>query len=144
MELGIITILVIPVTFTFFQSFVVLYMLVYGPLCHCLSDSTNYSWMFTYFVFVLTGLLSCICAILLWMASLDMSLDDMIKSRRSSERGRGQGRARRGRGRGPVGPFRGGRMTAAPHRGPLSVNSRPSSYAIAKASSNPWMTYSFC
>ncbi|KAF7130600.1 hypothetical protein RHSIM_Rhsim10G0177300 [Rhododendron simsii] len=61
------------------------------------------------------------------MASLDMSLDDMIKSRRSSERGRGQGRARRGRGRGTVGPFRGGRMAAAPRRGPLSVNSRPSS-----------------
>jgi THO complex subunit 4 len=74
------------------------------------------------------------------MASLDMSLDDMIKSRRNSERGRGTGRARRGRG--PGGSFRGGRMTVAPRRGPLSVNSRPSSYAIAKSfrrrKSFPW------
>lgn len=74
------------------------------------------------------------------MASLDMSLDDMIKSRRSTERGRGTGRARRGRG--PGGSVRGGRMTVAPRRGPLSVNSRPSSYAIAKSfrrrKSFPW------
>lgn len=69
------------------------------------------------------------------MASLDMTLDDMIKSRRNSERGgRGQGRARRGRGAG--GSFRGGRTTGAPRRGPLGVNARPSAYTIAKASSN--------
>lgn len=68
------------------------------------------------------------------MASLDMTLDDMIKSRRNSERGgRGQGRARRGRGAG--GSYRGGRATGAPRRGPLGVNARPSAYTIAKASS---------
>ena len=66
------------------------------------------------------------------MASLDMSLDDMIKNRRNNERGRGQGRARRGRGTG--GSFRGGRTTGAPRRGPLGVNTRPSAYTIAKAS----------
>ncbi|XP_059642632.1 THO complex subunit 4D-like isoform X2 [Cornus florida] len=66
------------------------------------------------------------------MASLDMSLDDMIKSRRNSDRVRGHGRARRGRG--PGRSFSGGRMTGAPpRRGPLGVNTRPSSYAIAKS-----------
>lgn len=80
------------------------------------------------------------------MASLDMSLDDMIKSRRNSERaGRGQGRGRYGRGRGgPGGSFRGGRTTGAPpRRGPLGVNTRPSAFTIAKASSNLWMSYAF-
>ena len=70
------------------------------------------------------------------MASLDMTLDDMIKSRRNTERGgRGQGRARRGRGAGGSfrgGSFRGGRTTGAPRRGPLGVNARPSAYTIAK------------
>ncbi|KAM3327895.1 THO complex subunit 4D isoform X1 [Capsicum galapagoense] len=70
------------------------------------------------------------------MASLDMSLEDMIKSRRNTERGgRGQGRARRGRGAGGSfrgGSFRGGRTTGAPRRGPLGVNARPSAYTIAK------------
>uniref|UniRef100_A0A3Q7IR51 RRM domain-containing protein n=1 Tax=Solanum lycopersicum TaxID=4081 RepID=A0A3Q7IR51_SOLLC len=59
------------------------------------------------------------------MASLDMTLDDMIKSRRNTERGgRGQGRARRGRGAGGSfrgGSFRGGRTTGAPRRGPLGT-----------------------
>ncbi|PHT64712.1 THO complex subunit 4D [Capsicum annuum] len=59
------------------------------------------------------------------MASLDMSLEDMIKSRRNTERGgRGQGRARRGRGAGGSfrgGSFRGGRTTGAPRRGPLGT-----------------------
>ncbi|KAA8547708.1 hypothetical protein F0562_004137 [Nyssa sinensis] len=52
-------------------------------------------------------------------------------SRRNTERIRGQARARRGRG--PRGSFSGGRMTGAPRRGPLGVNARPSSYAIAKS-----------
>lgn len=67
---------------------------------------------------------------------VDMSLDDIIKSRKKSERERGQGRVRRGRGRGrgPSGSVSGGRMTGAARRGPLS-NARPSSYTIAKASS---------
>ncbi|KAL8248878.1 hypothetical protein R6Q59_005746 [Mikania micrantha] len=60
------------------------------------------------------------------MASLDMSLDDMIKSRRSTERGRGRGRARRGRG--PTGP---------PRKGPLRVNARPSAFTIAKSFRRP-------
>ncbi|CAB4304163.1 unnamed protein product [Prunus armeniaca] len=76
--------------------------------------------------------------------ALDMSLDDMIKnSRGNRERTRG-GRAPRGRG-GPRGSFNagrmaagripGGRMTGAVRRGPIPVNTRPSSYTIAKASS---------
>lgn len=67
-------------------------------------------------------------------SSLDMSLDDRIKSRSNRGRGRGRGRTRpgRGAGRNPGG----GRMTTgAARRGPLMVNARPSSYAIAKASS---------
>lgn len=67
------------------------------------------------------------------MASLDMSLDDMIKSRRNNEKGgRGQGRARRGRGQG--GSVRGGRTTGALRKGALGVNARPSANRIAKAS----------
>ncbi|XP_052197164.1 THO complex subunit 4D-like [Diospyros lotus] len=65
------------------------------------------------------------------MASLDASLDDMIRYRRNSERGRGRGMAWRGRGRG--GSFSGRRMTGAPRRGPFGLNARPSSYAIAKS-----------
>ncbi|XP_031107085.1 THO complex subunit 4D isoform X1 [Ipomoea triloba] len=66
------------------------------------------------------------------MASLDMTLDDMIKSRRNSERGRGRGRPRRGRGAG--GSFRGGRPAGAPRSGgPLGVNARPSAHVIAKS-----------
>ncbi|XP_047972898.1 THO complex subunit 4D-like isoform X2 [Salvia hispanica] len=68
------------------------------------------------------------------MASLDMSLDDMIKSRKNTVKGgRGQGRPRRGRG-GPGGPSRGGRPPfGAPRRNPLGVNARPSAYTIAKS-----------
>lgn len=84
-------------------------------------------------------------------SSLDMSLDDRIKNR--SNRG-GRGRGGRGRaqpGRGPSGALNGGRMAGAVNsrrmtgagnggrtsgavrRGPLMVNTRPSSYAIAKS-----------
>lgn len=74
------------------------------------------------------------------MASLDMTLDDMIKSRRNTERGgRGQGRARRGRG----GSFRGGRTTGAPRKVPLGVNARPSANRIAKASSKLMESFAF-
>ncbi|CAI9780888.1 unnamed protein product [Fraxinus pennsylvanica] len=65
------------------------------------------------------------------MASLDISLDDMIKNRRSSDRGRGLGRPRRGGG--PGRSFRGGRTTGTQPRGPLSLNARPSVYTIAKS-----------
>ncbi|KAK9091555.1 hypothetical protein Sjap_024732 [Stephania japonica] len=66
--------------------------------------------------------------------SLDMSLDDLIKNRNISERGRGRGSTHRGRGRG--GSFgrgsgrAGGNMM---HRGALRANTRPSSFTIAKA-----------
>lgn len=72
------------------------------------------------------------------MASLDVSLDDMIKSRRTAEKGRGQGRAQRGRGRGG-GSFNGGAMRGKPNRGGrfLRVNTTAaqSAFNIAKASS---------
>ena len=65
-------------------------------------------------------------------SSLDMSLDDRIKSSRSNrERGRGRGRARAHTSRGTVrNPGVGGRITGAARRG---LNTRPSSYAIAKS-----------
>ncbi|KAK1410645.1 hypothetical protein QVD17_37182 [Tagetes erecta] len=69
------------------------------------------------------------------MASLDMSLDDMIKSRRATVRGRGRGRARGGRGQ--QRSFGGGRPTGPPRRGPLAVNARPSAYTIAKSFRRP-------
>ncbi|XP_054797781.1 THO complex subunit 4D [Prosopis cineraria] len=63
--------------------------------------------------------------------SLDMSLDDRIKTRSNRERGRGRGRAPRGRGAGQnLGV---GRMPGAARRAPLGINSRPSAYAIAKS-----------
>ncbi|XP_043699410.1 THO complex subunit 4D-like [Telopea speciosissima] len=71
--------------------------------------------------------------------SLDMSLDDLIKSRSTSERGRGgRGRAMRGRGRGQVtGRSFGRGRTGGNRRGALRVNARTSSYAIAKSFSRP-------
>jgi len=79
-------------------------------------------------------------------SSLDISLDDRIKSRSNRGRGRGRGKVLSGRGSGTLGGGRrtgavngrrtgnGGR-TGAVRRGPLNVNTRASSYAIAKASS---------
>ncbi|KAI3794462.1 hypothetical protein L1987_37094 [Smallanthus sonchifolius] len=78
------------------------------------------------------------------MASLDMSLDDMIKSRRTTVRGRGRGggRGRARGGRGQERSFGGGRPTGPPRRGPLAVNARSSAYTIAKSfrrpKSYPW------
>ncbi|CAK8566652.1 unnamed protein product [Lathyrus sativus] len=81
-------------------------------------------------------------------SSLDMSLDDRIKNRTNRGRGRGRGKALSGRGSGTLGggrrtgavngrrmtgPGNGGRATGAVRRGPLMVNTRPSSYAIAKS-----------
>lgn len=74
-------------------------------------------------------------------ANVDMSLDDIIKSRKKSERGKGQGRVRRGRA--PGRPFNGGRMQGTARRGPLAVNARPSSYSIAKASSILWKFHAY-
>ncbi|KAJ0464377.1 putative chromatin target of PRMT1 protein [Helianthus annuus] len=76
------------------------------------------------------------------MASLDMSLDDMIKSRRTAVRGRGRGRGGARGGRGQQRSFGGGRPTGPPRRGPLGVSARPSAHTIAKSfrkpKSSPW------
>ncbi|XP_075474576.1 THO complex subunit 4C-like isoform X1 [Primulina tabacum] len=69
------------------------------------------------------------------MASLDMSLDDMIKIRKNSERNRGQASSRgsrRGRGPGGSSSRGGGRTYGPPRRGPLGLNTRPSAQMIAK------------
>ncbi|XP_027191412.1 THO complex subunit 4C-like [Cicer arietinum] len=75
-------------------------------------------------------------------SSLDMSLDDRIKNRSNRGRGRsghGSGTLGGGRitaavnGRRLTGPGNGGRTTGAVRRGPLMVNTRPSSFAIAKS-----------
>lgn len=63
--------------------------------------------------------------------SLDMSLDDLIKSGSNRNSGRGQARGR-GRARGQAGTSR-GRSIGMLQRGPLRVNTRPSSYVIAKS-----------
>lgn len=72
--------------------------------------------------------------------SLDMALDDIIKSKKSAGRARGgQGGARSApRGRGGRGSFGGGRMRgsgrgAGRQQGALGVNTRPSSSVIAKS-----------
>ena len=85
----------------------------------------------------------CAASAISMAATVDMSLDDIIKKNR--ERGRGRGRASRGRGRGrgPVRSFNNGRMSGAVRRGPLSVNTWPSKYSIAKASSKLWMVYAY-
>lgn len=81
----------------------------------------------------------CAASAISMAATVDMSLDDIIKKNR--ERGRGRGRASRGRDRGPGRFFNNGRMSGAVRRGPLSVNARPPKYSIAKASSKLWMVY---
>lgn len=87
--------------------------------------------------------------------TLDMSLDDLMKSRKGGETGRGRGRGQgrghgqgrggpvggrgwgrgRGRGQGRGGSFVPRKEGGVPPRGPLRVNSRPSAFSIAKASS---------
>ncbi|GJN00124.1 hypothetical protein PR202_ga17287 [Eleusine coracana subsp. coracana] len=77
--------------------------------------------------------------------SLDVPLDDLIKSRSGRGRGRGRGQGG-GRGRGDgqrlargswrgrgAGTFRGRERTGVPSRRPLGVNTRSSSFVIAKA-----------
>ncbi|XP_071702516.1 THO complex subunit 4D-like [Rutidosis leptorrhynchoides] len=74
------------------------------------------------------------------MSNLDMSLDDMIKSRRTTEKGsRGRGgKTRRGRGGQGGGPVANGRRpTGQPRKGPLRVNARPSAHTIAKPFRRP-------
>ncbi|XP_024967944.1 THO complex subunit 4D-like [Cynara cardunculus var. scolymus] len=71
------------------------------------------------------------------MAALDMTLDDMIKSRRNTDRGRGRGRGRARGGRGQGRSFGGGRPIGPPRRGPLALNARPSAYTIAKSFRRP-------
>ncbi|XP_057543194.1 THO complex subunit 4D-like isoform X4 [Amaranthus tricolor] len=78
--------------------------------------------------------------------ALDMSLDDIIKSKKSAGRGRGRGGYSRGRGAGGGyshghgargGSFSGGRMRGvgrgARQQGSLGVNARHSSFTIAKS-----------
>lgn len=74
-------------------------------------------------------------------------MDDLIKSRKGVETGRGRGRGRggpgggrgrghgRGRGQGRGGTFFARREGGGPPRGPLRVNTRPSAFSVAKASS---------
>lgn len=127
-------------------------------LCYsaCLHHITIIEQYIILIFFVLFAVLSpyWIQVFIVMEAALDMSLDDMIKNR--SGRGRGRGRGQRvGRGRGDgqrsgrgdgqrlgrglgrgrgAGTFRG---RGVPSQRPLGVNTRSSSYAIAKASTKP-------
>lgn len=66
---------------------------------------------------------------------LDMVLDNLIRSRNTSQSGRWRGLGQgRGRGRGGPGGTIRGRGMGMLNRGPLRVNTRPSPYKIAKAS----------
>lgn len=69
--------------------------------------------------------------------ALDMSLDDIIKSKKTTGAGRGRGRGGAPRGRGSRGSFGGGRMRGmgrgGGRQGALGVNARPSSFSIAKS-----------
>jgi len=75
--------------------------------------------------------------------ALDMSLDDIIKSKKSVGRPRGQ--AGLPRGGGARGSIRGERVRdigrGAGRKGPLGLNAQPSSFTIAKASPKFWMLY---
>ncbi|KAL1215246.1 THO complex subunit 4C [Cardamine amara subsp. amara] len=79
--------------------------------------------------------------------ALNMTLDDMVKksksARSAAKKSAGKGISRQGRGRGgPNGVVGAGRGAGPVRRGPLAVNSRPSSFSINKLArrkrSMPW------
>lgn len=72
--------------------------------------------------------------------ALNMTLDEMVKrsktARSAAAKSGGKGISRRGRGRGgPNGSVGAGKGAGPVRRGPLAVNTQPSSFSINKASS---------